>query len=196
MLERATPGSSAWFLFAVCACLPPSLSACSRSAEKADHNVHTTAPRRLELLEVGDEAPHFKTKAHDGSSVELAALRGKVVILYFYPKDGTPGCTMEAEAFASHHDSIEGAGAIVLGVSTDDSDSHRKFAADHNLPFLLIPDTDRTLAEAYGVGSMLGMTARVTYIIDTKGKIATVYPNVHPKDHASEVVQAIAQLTK
>lgn len=174
----------------------PGSFGCSKSPAKAEHRVQTSAPARRELLQVGSTAPLFSTTAHDGTPVELEKLRGKVVVLYFYPKDGTPGCTTEAEGFASEHDAIAEAGAVILGVSTDDNDSHRKFATDHGLPFLLLPDTDRTLADAYGVGGMLGMTARVTYLIDRQGKIAKIYPNVHPKDHAAEVLDEIARLSK
>lgn len=168
--------------------------ACSKSQTKSGGEVQTSAPRRHELLTVGSEAPLFQTTAHNGTSIELEKLRGKVVVLYFYPKDGTPGCTAEAQGFAAEYESLENQGAVVLGVSTDDSDSHRKFAEEHGLPFYLIPDTDRALAEAYGVGSTFGMTSRVTYIIDRAGKIARVYPNVQPKEHAKEILRALAEL--
>lgn len=196
MTQRVVSAPFTWSLLALCAGLSSGLVACSKSPAHSEPSVHTQAPKRSELLEVGQEAPLFTTTAHDGTVVSLESLRGKVVVLYFYPKDGTPGCTVEAENFASHHETIVTSGAFILGVSTDNNESHRKFAADHGLPFLLVPDTERTLAESYGVGSMLGMTSRVTYIIDAKGKIARVFPDVKPKDHASEVLAAIAQLAE
>ncbi len=145
-------------------------------------------------LGVGDPAPGFSAVAHTGESIQLSQFRDQVVVLYFYPKDGTPGCTTEAKQFSAQHQSLEESGAVVLGVSADDNRSHRRFAEEHSLPFLLLPDTEREIAQAYGVGSFLGMTKRVTYLIDREGKIAKIYPSVSPKEHAEQILRDIERL--
>ncbi len=125
----------------------------------------------------------------------MASLAGKVVVLYFYPKDGTPGCTVEAQQFASQHANLEDAGAVIVGVSSDDNESHRQFAQEHALPFVLLADEDRTIAKAYGVGGFLGLNRRVTYLIDRDGKIAKIYPSVSPKEHAREILADVRALS-
>jgi len=143
---------------------------------------------------VGQQAPEFSARAHSGQEVSLAGLRGQVVVLYFYPKDGTPGCTVEAEQFSLAHEDLKAAGAVVLGVSSDSNDSHVEFAKAHGLPFLLLPDEDHALARAFGVGTTFGMTQRVTFVIDQRGKIARVYDDVTPKKHAQEILADLEQL--
>ena len=174
------------------------LAACSKSnpqvkqQDAADEKalvVH--APSAPELLKAGDSAPNFEAKAHNGTPLSLTTLKGKFVIVYFYPRDGTPGCTAEAKGFAKQSSNLESAGAVVIGVSSDDAESHREFADEYGLPFYLVADTERTVAQAYGVGSFLGMTSRVTFLIDPKGIIAKVYPDVSPKDHAQELLKDI-----
>lgn len=145
-------------------------------------------------IHVGQPAPDFEAIAHSGQKVRLSDLRGKVVILYFYPKDGTPGCTTEAKGFRDQHQSLDRAGAVVIGVSTQDNASHQEFANRYDLPFLLLPDEDATIAQAYGVGSVLGFTKRVTFIIDRQGRIAKVYDRVSPPGHAKEILETIGQL--
>jgi len=145
-------------------------------------------------VRVGEPAPDFEAVAHSGQKVRLSDLRGKVVILYFYPKDGTPGCTTEAEGFRDRHQSLDQAGAVVIGVSTQDNTSHQEFADRYNLPFLLLPDEDAHIAQAYGVGSVLGFTKRVTFIIDRKGRIAKVYEKVSPPGHAEEILKTLEEL--
>lgn len=155
----------------------------------AQSSASAAAPaERRGLVPDGTPAPDFSVRAHDGQEVSLSKLRGRAVILYFYPKDGTPGCTVEAEQFKLSHGDIEATGAVVLGVSSDDNDSHAEFAAEHGLPFLLLPDEDHTLARAYGVKTTLGMTQRVTFLIDAEGVVARVYENVTPKSHAAEIL--------
>lgn len=151
---------------------------------------------RTGLLAVGDLAPDFEKTSHRGELVRLKELRGKVVILYFYPKDGTPGCTTEARGFRDQHAVLNEAGAVVLGVSTQDNESHRAFAEKHGLPFLLLPDEDASLARSYGVGSIFGFSKRVTFVIDREGKIAKVYERVSPPGHAEEIRQDILQLSR
>lgn len=115
-------------------------------------------------------------------------------MLYFYPKDGTPGCTTEAQEFRDSFPAFEAKNAVILGVSRDDASSHQEFAEDEKLPFVLLPDVDGKLAQAYGVGSTLGFTKRVTFLIDREGKVAEIYRQVEPKTHAAEVLRAIDAL--
>ena len=151
----------------------------------------------MALLEVGDKAPAFRTTNQDGEKVSLGDFKGKKVVLYFYPKDDTPGCTKEACSFRDGWSKFRKKGVAVLGVSVDDEKSHRKFADKFSLPFPLLADTDKAIVKAYGVWgekSMYGRkymgTHRVTYLIDEKGKIAAVWPKVKPDGHADEVLAA------
>ncbi len=152
------------------------------------------SPLLSELLSEGSAAPEFSAQAHSGQDVKLSALRGKVVVLYFYPKDNTPGCTREAEGFRDAHQSYEDEGAVVIGVSTQGNESHREFAREHGLPFLLLPDENGAIARSYGVDTTGGVSKRVTFIIDPEGKIAKVYDSVSPQRHAQEVLADIASL--
>ena len=170
-----------------------SLSACRSAEAPGKPPARSDAPPRSELLRVGATAPEFSAIAHNGTQVALSSLRGKVVILYFYPKDGTPGCTEEARGFEANYTALQEKGAVVVGVSTDDNGSHREFAEDLNLAYLLLPDTERQIARAYGVGSLFGMTHRVTYLIDRDGRILRVYDSVDPSKHAEEILQTISQ---
>jgi len=144
--------------------------------------------------QVGSSAPAFDTRDQNGVRVRLADLRGHPVVLYFYPKDGTPGCTREACAFRDSWQRIQATGAVVLGVSRDNASSHREFAVQHRLPFALLSDEDGVIANAYGVRSFLGMDSRVTCLIDRSGRVARVFADVDPAVHADEVLRAIAQL--
>lgn len=174
------------------------LAGCSKSSSEpapADSTaMSVVGPAREGQPKVGDQAPDFEAVAHTGQRLHLGELRGKIVVLYFYPKDGTPGCTTEAQQFSAAYAEFEGRGAVVLGVSTDDGDSHRSFAEEHTLPFLLLSDEDRTLAKAYGVGGFLGMSKRVTFLIGKDGKVARVYPSVNPDEHAAEILRDIDSL--
>ena len=154
----------------------------------------------MALLEVGDKAPAFKTTDQDGDAVALRDFKGKKVVLYFYPKDDTPGCTKEACSFRDGWSKFRRKGVAVLGVSVDDEKSHRKFADKFSLPFPLLADTDKDIVKAYGVWgekSMYGRkymgTHRVTYLVNEKGKIAAVWPKVKPDEHVEEVLAAIAK---
>ena len=150
------------------------------------------------MLEVGDKAPAFRAKDQEGKTVSLADFKGKKVVLYFYPKDDTPGCTKEACSFRDGWSKYRKRGVAVLGVSTDDEKSHRKFAEKFSLPFPLLADPEKRIVTDYGVWgekSMYGRkymgTHRVTYVIDEKGKIAAVWPKVKPDGHADEILEAI-----
>jgi len=147
---------------------------------------------------VGTKAPAFSAKDDQGHTVTLAGLKGQTVVLYFYPKDDTSGCTTQACEFRDAWSEVEEAGAVVLGVSPDGETSHQKFRAKFDLPFQLLVDEDHTIAEAYGVWgekSMYGKKyfgiLRTTFIIDPKGVITHVFEKVKPKGHAAEVLDAL-----
>ena len=149
----------------------------------------------------GTKAPAFSLPAHTGTTVSLASLKGKPVVLYFYPKDSTPGCTVEAKGFAALADKFAAAGAVVLGVSPDSLASHCKFAEKQGLGFALLADTEHTLAESYGVWALKSMCGRkymgilrTTFLIDPSGKIARVWEKVKPEGHAEAVLEAVKSL--
>lgn len=150
-------------------------------------------------LKPGDRAPRFSATTQDGSLVSLADFKGKDVILYFYPRDDTPGCTKEACAFRDEFAAFKKKGAVVLGVSTDSAKSHGKFAQKFRLPFSLLADEDKSIVQTYGVWgqkSFMGRkymgTHRVTFLIGPDGKIKQIWPEVKPQEHAQEVLAALA----
>ena len=151
-----------------------------------------------ELLKVGDVAPDFSVAASDGTTVHLKDQLGKgPLVLYFYPKDDTPGCTKEACGIRDDFAEFKGLDATVFGVSFDSVESHQKFIAKYKLPFVLLADTDKKIAVAYGAAGPHSLTAsRVTFVIDAQGKLARVFPKVSPADHSAELRQALAELRK
>jgi peroxiredoxin Q/BCP len=146
----------------------------------------------METLNIGDTAPDFETVDQDGTKVRLSDFKDEVVVLYFYPKDNTPGCTMEAKNFRDNIDMFKDKGIKVLGVSVDSSESHKKFQDKFNLNFTLLSDKQKDIVKKYGVMG-LATAKRVTYIIKD-GKIVYVYPKVSPKEHAKEVYDKIVEL--
>ena len=149
------------------------------------------------MLKQGDKAPDFTSKDQDGKTVKLADFKGKRVVLYFYPKDDTPGCTKEACSFRDADDVYQKKGIKVFGVSTDNEKSHQKFISKFQLPFDLLADTDKDIVEKYGVWgekSMYGKkymgTIRKTFLIDEKGNIARIFDKVNVSEHADEVLEA------
>jgi peroxiredoxin Q/BCP len=153
------------------------------------------------MLEPGAKAPDFTLSDQDGNDVHLAGLRGKIVVLYFYPKADTPGCTVQACGVRDRGADYERAGAVVLGVSPDPVKALAKFARKHGLAFTLLSDADHAVAERYGVWvekSMYGRTywgnSRTTFLIDGDGVVRHVIPKVTPKTHDDEVLAAIAGL--
>jgi len=147
------------------------------------------------MLQVGMAAPDFTLSDKDGNPVSLSDFRGRRVVLYFYPKDNTPGCTRQACAFAGRLAEFERRGIAVVGISKDSVASHQKFAQKYNLPFVLLSDPDRVAIEAYGVwkekkmAGKVGMgVIRTTFIIDENGIIAAVMPKVKPDTNAEEVL--------
>jgi thioredoxin-dependent peroxiredoxin len=160
----------------------------------------TTTATTTELRE-GDPAPEFTTTTDEGVRVSLRDFRGKPVVLYFYPKDDTPGCTIEACEFRDSHPRFVTRSAVVLGVSPDSTASHQKFKRKFDLPFTLLVDEDHTIAERYGVWKEKSMftrkymgVERTTFVIDPNGRIAKIFRRVKPQGHAAEVEQAIAAI--
>ena len=154
-------------------------------------------PLELKLKE-GDIAPDFTVPASDGDAVSLSGFKGKNIILYFYPRDDTPGCTKEACAFRDEFAAFKRKGAVVLGVSTDSAKSHDKFIAKYKLPFLLVPDEEKTIVQAYGVwgeksfmGRKYNGTHRVTFLIGPDGRIKKIWPTVKPVEHAREILEVL-----
>ena len=152
------------------------------------------------MLKEGDKAPDFTSKDQDGNPVKLSDFKGRKVVLYFYPKDDTPGCTKEACSFRDADDIYRQKGIKVFGVSTDDEKSHQKFISKFQLPFDLIADTDKSIVESYGVWgekSMYGKkymgTNRKTFLIDEDGRIAKIFDKVDVEQHADEVLQAFGE---
>jgi peroxiredoxin Q/BCP len=150
------------------------------------------------MLQENDIAPDFELPADDGSAVKLSELRGNRVILFFYPKANTPGCTVEACEFRDLQPDIVERGAVVLGISPDPVEAVKAFRDDYDLPFRLLADADHQVAEAYGLwkektmyGKKYMGVERTTFLIDADGRIADIYRNVTPKGHAQEVLQAL-----
>jgi len=156
-------------------------------------------PKELELnLKPGDKAPAFDAPASNGGRISLESLAGKNVVLYFYPKDDTPGCTKEACSFRDHFSDFQKKGAVVLGVSVDPVVAHDKFIAKYKLPFPLLSDEDKKIVKAYGVwgekvfmGRKYQGTHRITFLIGPDGVIKNIWTEVKPEEHAAEVLAAL-----
>src|SRR3954467_415523 len=159
----------------------------------------TNATGRIDVIEEGKAAPDFALQSDAGETIRLSELRGKPVVLYFYPKDDTTGCTTQAWGIRDAYGEFERAGAVVLGVSPDDETSHVKFRNKYDLPFALLADTDHKVAELYGVWgekkyagrTYLGVF-RSTFVIDESGTVKSVMHNVKPDTHADEVLAILA----
>lgn len=149
-------------------------------------------------LKEGQKAPEFTAADQDGNTVSLGQFAGKKVVLYFYPKDDTPGCTAEACDFRDNYQGLKAKDIIVLGVSVDDEKSHQKFAAKHSLPFTLLADTDKKIVEAYGVWGEKNMygkkymgTNRTTFVIDENGVIAHIIKKVDTKNSTAQILELL-----
>ena len=152
------------------------------------------------MLEIGAKAPGFTLSDKDGNSVSLSGFLGKKVVLYFYPKDNTPGCTRQACAFAASYEALKSLDAVVIGVSKDSVASHAKFAAKHDLPFILLADPELEAIKAYDVwqektlyGKVSMGVVRTTYVIDETGVIEKVMPKVKPDTNAAEILSYLTQ---
>jgi peroxiredoxin Q/BCP len=151
------------------------------------------------VVEERSPAPDFTLVSDSGAQVTLSQLRGRPVVLYFYPKDDTPGCTAQACGIRDAWSEFERSGAVVLGVSPDSPASHAKFKAKYGLPFSLLADTDHAVADAYGVwgektyaGKTYMGVLRSTFVIDADGTVARAFPDVKPVEHANQVLEALA----
>jgi thioredoxin-dependent peroxiredoxin len=147
-------------------------------------------------LNVGDKAPDFTSKDQNGKKIRLKDFKGKKVVLYFYPKDQTPGCTKEACSLRDNFDALTDAGYTILGVSSDDENSHKEFINKYSLPFTLVADTDKSVHQKYGVwvekerdGKKFWGTARTTFIIDEKGIITEIIDKVDTEGHANQILK-------
>ena len=147
------------------------------------------------MIEVGTKAPEFTLPDKNGNTVSLSDFLGKKVVLYFYPKDNTPGCTRQACAFALKNKEIENKNAVVIGISKDSVNSHLNFATKHNLPFVLLSDSDLSAIQAYGVwqekklyGKASMGVVRTTFLIDEQGNVQAVMPKVKPDTNADEIL--------
>lgn len=150
------------------------------------------------MLKVNDAAPDFSLPSSDGKDLSLKDFRGKKVVLYFYPKDDTPGCTKEACSFTENLARVKRKGAVVLGISADSPQAHRKFIEKYDLSFPLLSDESRKVIEAYGVwkekafmGRKYMGIERTTFIIDEKGKISHIFPKVKVEGHTEEVLKSL-----
>lgn len=151
-------------------------------------------------IEAGAKAPDFSLVTHEGTKLKLSSLKGRRVVLYFYPKDDTPGCTKEACGFRDATAKLAKANAVVLGVSPDGPERHESFRTKYKLPFTLLCDPDHVVAEKYGAwreknmyGKKLMGIARSTFLIDTDGRVAKVFKAVKPDGHAAQVLVALAE---
>ena len=149
------------------------------------------------MLNEGDKAPDFKANDQDGNEVSLSGFKGKKVVLYFYPKDDTPGCTKQACSLRDGFPALKEAGITILGVSVDDEKSHRKFIDKYDLPFTLLADTEKDIVNKYGVWGEKNMygrkymgTNRTTFLIDEAGTIRKIFKKVKVSEHADEVMKA------
>lgn len=152
------------------------------------------------LFQPGDSVPPFRFVADDGKTYSLESLRGKKVVLYFYPKDDTPGCTKEACSFRDNMARLEPLGVVVIGLSPDSADSHHAFRKKYNLPFALVPGVDEALATPFGAWGEKNLYGRIstgilrtTLVIDEQGKIIRYYPNVRVEGHVEDVMKAISE---
>ncbi len=152
----------------------------------------------MALLEEGNTAPDFKAKNQNGEEVKLSDFKGKKVILYFYPKDNTPGCTAESCNLRDNYNALIEKGFEVIGVSPDSEKSHVNFISKHELPFTLISDPDKKVLKAYGAwgekkmyGKVYEGVLRTTYVIDEGGKIIKVFPKVKTKEHSEQILKAL-----
>ena len=150
------------------------------------------------MLRAGDKAPDFTLPSGDGKKISLSNFRGKKVVLYFYPKDNTPGCTKEACSFRDDLSTFKRKGAVVLGVSVDGIDSHKKVVQKYSLPFPLLSDEEKTVVKVYGVwkekslyGRKFMGTERTTFLIDEKGNIQHIFPKVKVNGHTEEVLEKL-----
>lgn len=161
------------------------------SVTTATTPIAATGSAASDEIAVGKVAPDFATKDQDGKDIKLSALKGKPVVIYFYPKDETPGCTKEACAFRDSFKEMEKRGAVLVGISTDSDESHKAFAKNHSLPFHLVSDESGSIAKAFGVPNRAGFLGRQTFVIGADGNVKKIYRDVDVSKHAGEVLADI-----
>lgn len=149
-----------------------------------------------DIPEAGQKAPAVNLPSQDGSKVSLKDFRGKWVVLYFYPKDNTPGCTIEAHNFQRDLSKYQEKNAVILGVSVDSAESHQGFCTKQSLTFKLLADTEKKVVAEYGSLRENGIAARNTFLIDPQGKVAKVWTSVKPSEHSEEVLAALSEMQK
>jgi peroxiredoxin Q/BCP len=149
-------------------------------------------------LQVGDKAPAFALQDQDGNVVDVASIIGKkALVLYFYPKDFTSGCTMEAREFRDMHEQFQSNGAEVIGVSADDVKTHKEFSVEHELPFKLLADTENKVRDMYGAWGLAHTAGRITFLIDRQGIVRMVFSSqLQPKKHIEEGLRILKQINK
>jgi peroxiredoxin Q/BCP len=177
------------------------LASGDQDSDEAREQAHDDSCITARMIEVGKKAPAFTLESSDGGKVKLAGLAGKIVVVYFYPRDNTPGCTLEAQAFRDAMPVLEKLGATVLGVSKDSIASHCRFRDKYKLSFRLLTDPDGEVMEAYGAwgekvlyGKRMKGIIRSTVLVDKSGKVARHWPKVSVKGHVDDVVAAVKEL--
>lgn len=153
---------------------------------------NTYAADNSDMLEIGEKAPNFKLKNSNGEKMSLKDFKGTPTVVYFYPKDDTPGCTTEACSFRDNYSSYKENNIDVIGISYDSPESHKAFKEKYNLPFTLLSDSKKKVAKKYGADRQPNnnVAKRITYLLDADGKVVKVYPNVTPDGHATEILAA------
>lgn len=167
------------------------LGGCSKSSAESSAHADVAARAPDAPLARGAAAPAVTFALSDGERLSLASLTGKPVVVYFYPKDDTPGCTVEAQEIRDLHEDLKSTGAVVIGVSTDAAESHQAFAQKHALPFALASDPSGDVAKAFGVPMKNGRVTRVSFVIGADGRIKQTFAQVTPKGHAAELLAAL-----
>jgi peroxiredoxin Q/BCP len=168
--------------------------ACQRSPAEAGQQNAAPAVAPSALLAPGAAVPAVTGTAQTGDRVALRELTGKPLVVYFYPKDDTPGCTIEAQEIRDLWKDIQSTSAVVVGVSTDDAGSHKAFAERHALPFFLLPDPSQEIARAFGVPLRNGRASRVSFVFGRDGKLVKVFPEVTPRGHGQELLSTLKSL--
>ena len=168
---------------------PPPASASAAASPSASAPASSAAVEAVTdgNVQVGQPPPDFTATAQDGTAIHLAALKGKPVVVYFYPKDETPGCTKEACSFRDAWDALSKKGVVLIGISADTDESHRAFVANHKLPFLLVSDPKGVIAAKFGVPMHLGFESRQSFVIGADGNVKKIYRDVDVTVHAKQI---------
>lgn len=189
MLHLRNSGLAA--LFSLSALLAPGIFiGCKGDSSKEPAKASGSSAPSAEGLAEGDNAPDIELTLQNGNKIKLSSLKGKPVAIYFYPKDDTPGCTVEAQGIRDSWNDLKAANITVYGVSTQDAESHKQFIEKYNLPFDLVIDADESVAKAFGVPVRLGFAKRQSFFIGADGKVKKIWRDVKPDGHAAEILAA------